>query len=230
MPASFVGSDYGFRPYFREALQKGVGSQFALGTVSHKAGLYLAHAVQDADRTLGVVVVKMDFDAIEAGRADLPEEPMSPALRGDVFLTSHPAQRFHPPPPMQAGHFDTVLDVPVLGWKLHVISPDRPARDAALAATLTAALAFGLILTLLAWQWRRRERRRALATREAEYRERLEHDVAARTEALSETNDRLSEEIRERRDAERRLGGLQADLVQANKLASLGQITAACGA
>jgi len=225
-PESFVGADYSFRPYFQQALNHDVAEQFALGTVSRKPGLYMAHSIVTGQRILGVVVVKMEFDAIEAGWAGLSEDTYVTGPAGEVLLTARAAQRFHRPPELTPGHFTTDLPAPVPGWTLHVVSPDRSARTAALTATLSAALGIGLVLTLIAWQWRRLRQRRASALRETQYRERLEHDVAARTEALSQSNERLSEEVRERRVAERRLSRLQADLVQANKLASLGQITA----
>jgi two-component system C4-dicarboxylate transport sensor histidine kinase DctB len=61
---------------------------------------------------------------------------------------------------------------------------------------------------------------------ERRFREKLERNVALRTAELSDTNTRLSEEIRERQQTERRLNAMQVDLIQANKLAQLGQITA----
>jgi two-component system C4-dicarboxylate transport sensor histidine kinase DctB len=79
---------------------------------------------------------------------------------------------------------------------------------------------------LLALWWRRRRRAVERTIAEKKYREDLEHDVAARTVELRSTNDRLSHEIVERQQAEERLNAMQADLVQANKLAQLGQITA----
>ncbi|ADU15039.1 sensor histidine kinase [Asticcacaulis excentricus] len=226
LPVSFVGSNYSFRPYFREAMTNGTATQFALGTVSRKPGLFFARAVTDSGRRLGVVVVKMEFDPIEATWSGLDEDTYVTGPTGEVFLTALPERRFKPLPALTDRQIDTVIDLPGLGWKLHIISSDQAARDSAIAATLTAALGFGLLWTLSAWQWRRLRQRRLSAAREAEYRERLERDVATRTEALSATNDRLSKEIRERRNAQRRLSRLQADLVQANKLASLGQITA----
>ncbi|ESQ79060.1 ATP-binding protein [Asticcacaulis sp. YBE204] len=226
LPTSFVGSAYGFRPYFREALTKGTSEQFALGTVSRRPGLYLAHSIVEEGKTLGVVVVKMEFDAIEATWADSAEPTFVTGPNDEILLTSHPEQRFHKVPTLTRDQFLTTLPAPAKGWQLHLVGSRRPAERLASGATLTAVLGLGLILTLLAWQWRRRRQIAERAVREAEYRERLEHDVAARTEALSVTNARLSDEIHERHQAEQRLNSLQADLVQANKLASLGQITA----
>ncbi len=60
----FVGRNYAFRPYFRDAMANGAGSQFALGTVSGRSGLYLSRRVGDR---AGVVVVKIEFEGVEAG-------------------------------------------------------------------------------------------------------------------------------------------------------------------
>ena len=60
---SFLGRDYAFRPYFRQAMTGGAGSQFALGTVSGRAGLYLSRRI---DESGGVVVVKIEFHDVEA--------------------------------------------------------------------------------------------------------------------------------------------------------------------
>ena len=66
MPTSFVGSHYGFRPYYQDALAKGVAELFALGTVSRRPGLFMARRVSDATGVAGVVVIKVEFVALEA--------------------------------------------------------------------------------------------------------------------------------------------------------------------
>ncbi|WAC48021.1 ATP-binding protein [Asticcacaulis sp. SL142] len=230
LPVSFVGENYGFRPYFRQAMTGVVAEQFALGTVSHKPGLYMAHSVSDGGKAIGVVVVKMEFDAIETSWAQSPHPTYVTDRAGKVVLTARQDLRFQARPPVRADEFVTPVAVPVDGWQLQVVSAARPALDMARNATLMLALALGFIGMLIIWQWRRVRLKQAqgviMAAREAEYRKRLEADVGARTREISITNARLSAEIHDRRDAERRLSSLQADLVQANKLASLGQITA----
>jgi two-component system C4-dicarboxylate transport sensor histidine kinase DctB len=230
LPVSFVGENYGFRPYFRQAMTGVVAEQFALGTVSHKPGLYMAHSVIDGGKPIGVVVVKMEFDAIEASWAQSPQPTYVTDRAGKVVLTARQDLRFQARPPVRADEFVTPVAVPVDGWQLQVVSTARPALDMARNASLMLALALGFIGMLIIWQWRRVRLRQAqgaiMAARESEYRQRLEGDVEARTREISITNARLSAEIHDRRDAERRLSSLQADLVQANKLASLGQITA----
>jgi len=63
---SLVGKNYGFRPYFVEAIKGGGGRYFTLGTTSLKRGFYASAPVRDArGRIIGVVVVKEDMSFIE---------------------------------------------------------------------------------------------------------------------------------------------------------------------
>lgn len=114
------------------------------------------------------------------------------------------------------------LRLPAHQWRIISFTPTGPLfRGAWLAA---AAVGLGvaallLILALLA------QRRRLLAQRLAEH-ERLEQRVAERTEDLHIANEALREEIAERIRAEDAERQVQAHLVQAAKLASLGQALA----
>lgn len=223
LATSFVGSDYSFRDYFRDALKDGQAEQFALGTVSRRPGLYLAHRVggngRFGGRVYGVVVVKVEFDAMEAAWAHAGQATFVTDGAGDILLTSNPALRFHKSPRPGKTQVETVLPAPADGWQLHLMTRRRDADRAAAAVTVMAGMAELLVIILIAWLWRRRAISRERAAAEIAYRENLERDVAARTAELRN-------EIHERRQAEKRLNVLQADLVQANKLAQLGQITA----
>lgn len=91
---SFVGQDYRFRPYFRGAMQRGEAELFALGTVSGRPGLFLARRVDVGGRALGVIVVKVEFDKLEAKWADSPATTLVTDDAGIVIMTSEPAWRF----------------------------------------------------------------------------------------------------------------------------------------
>lgn len=69
LPSSFVGGNFGFRPYFIEPMTTGAsGLYFALGTTSLERGLYFSHPVKNpADPTerIGVIVVKILVEGIE---------------------------------------------------------------------------------------------------------------------------------------------------------------------
>ncbi|SHN52434.1 sensor histidine kinase [Erythrobacter sanguineus] len=93
-PDSFVGSEYGFRDYFAGALRDGTHTEFALGTVSRRPGLYLAERVGPADRPLGVVAVKVEFDSLERKWRDAEDGVFVTDLDGIVLLASNPDWRF----------------------------------------------------------------------------------------------------------------------------------------
>ena len=93
-PDSFVGSDYGFRTYFRQAMAETTAQQYALGTVSGRPGLYLSRRVDSVLGPLGVVVVKVEFDALEARWRESGLSVMVTDEAGVVLATTDPAWRF----------------------------------------------------------------------------------------------------------------------------------------
>ena len=114
------------------------------------------------------------------------------------------------------------LRLPTHQWRLVSFTPTGPLFRAAWTAAAAAALgasALLLIVVLLI------QRRRIVAQRLADH-ERLEQRVAERTEDLHITNEALREEIAERIRAEKAEREAQHGLVQAAKMASLGQALA----
>lgn len=93
-PNSFIGSNYGFRDYFSGALGAGTRTEFALGTVSRRPGLYLAERVGPATRPFGVVAVKVEFDSLEARWRGAEDGVFVTDPGGIVLLSSNPDWRF----------------------------------------------------------------------------------------------------------------------------------------
>jgi diguanylate cyclase (GGDEF)-like protein len=91
---SFVGVNFAFRPYFKQAQQDGSAAYFASGMVSHLPGLFIAHRVIVDGQFVGVVVVKVQFEALEARWAQLGGEVMVAERHGIVLLTDVPPWRF----------------------------------------------------------------------------------------------------------------------------------------
>ncbi|KAG0183886.1 hypothetical protein DFQ28_000665 [Apophysomyces sp. BC1034] len=115
------------------------------------------------------------------------------------------------------------------GWQLTILSPldDVDAR----ARAMMVATGFALVIaTLLGFYWQLRRAK----LREMEYSRRrlqnayaeLNQRVAERTADLSAANERLTREVGERTRAEAELRAAQDELVQASKLAALGQMAA----
>ncbi|WP_245458512.1 MULTISPECIES: sensor histidine kinase [unclassified Mesorhizobium] len=101
-PDSFVGIDYNFRHYFTDAMAKGAASQYGLGTISGKPGLYLASRVDDAGKSLGVAVLKVELGGVEANWRASGFRVFVTDERGVVLATSQPDWRFHALAPLSA--------------------------------------------------------------------------------------------------------------------------------
>ncbi|MEZ5581575.1 MAG: histidine kinase dimerization/phospho-acceptor domain-containing protein [Candidatus Competibacteraceae bacterium] len=108
------------------------------------------------------------------------------------------------------------------GWKVHVLSNLAPVRNQVFNTTLLAGFVFAvLVLTAL---FVRQRQQNAKALRRA--RDQLEQRVRERTADLSASNKRLRREIAERNRAEEDLRRTQDELIQAAKLAGIGQMSA----
>ncbi|HEY2023055.1 sensor histidine kinase [Paraburkholderia sp.] len=114
-------------------------------------------------------------------------------------------------------------------WHLITMSPVDPVDADARNATIVTG--FGYVsLVLLGFYWRMRRARvrvvmRSRALLQNAYAE-LNQRVAERTADLSEANERLQKEVAERTRAEQELRSAHDELVQASKLAALGQMAA----
>ncbi|NGZ26437.1 MAG: response regulator, partial [Magnetococcales bacterium] len=68
-PGSFVGKNYQFRPYFKEAKEGRLGKYYAYGATSKEPGYYASAPIYKADQKeiIGVAVLKKTLDAKELG-------------------------------------------------------------------------------------------------------------------------------------------------------------------
>ncbi|MFZ5958892.1 sensor histidine kinase [Pseudomonas knackmussii] len=113
-------------------------------------------------------------------------------------------------------------------WHFTLLSPLRDVRREAMIHGVLAAVGFALLAFLLiAWNERRKVLATRLAAREAlqQANDELERRIAERTGDLRASNQHLREQIRERRQAEETLRKAQDRLVQAGKLAVIGQMS-----
>lgn len=118
-------------------------------------------------------------------------------------------------------------------WEMHILKSLAPVSQTQWLAALLAGGLYGVVALAGGIGWQRlrlRREREQFADRErrtlARARDELELNVQRRTHDLVETNRRLSGEIEERRRAEERLRQTRDELIQAAKLAVLGQLAA----
>jgi C4-dicarboxylate-specific signal transduction histidine kinase len=251
---SFVGQRYNFRPYFRQGMETGSGRYFGIGVTTGQPGYFLSHAAQADRGVIGLAVVKIDLEPLQRDWAAGGERVLVTDDNGVVFLASHAAWKYRalrPLPaevrarlaetrqydrsdldalglregPLMSGGARLVslpnpdgprhaylmqeLILPEFGWTIRFLSDLEPVRTQANAAALLAALAVLLLATGAALGQQRRQTLRL----QRESHALLERRVAERTAELVAANRVL-------RDA-------QEELVQAGKLAALGQMSAA---
>ncbi len=95
---SFVGKDFSFRPYFKEAVSGKPAIYLALGTTSGKRGVYNSYPVYDLQGgvVLGTAVIKSSIEETEK-RLGLPPDQIVLVVdpRGVVFIANRPEWLFH---------------------------------------------------------------------------------------------------------------------------------------
>jgi len=230
-PLGFAGKNFSYRPYFQAALKGEAGRFYGIGTSTSEAGYFIAQPVKRHGSIDGVIAVKISLSELEQNW-NSAEDPILLADRhGVIFLSNRPKWRYHslaPLPPsaieelastqQYTGRDVTPLarnpgprvtqQVGRLGWELMIFPNQlrvvRSGINWALAAALLLACG-GVSYWAMHQQHRRREERLAF-DRE------LESRINQRTQQLSETN--------------RILRTTQNELVQAGKLAMLGQMAA----
>ncbi|KAA0686384.1 sensor histidine kinase [Neorhizobium sp. P12A] len=117
--------------------------------------------------------------------------------------------------------------VPSTSWQLEYLVPTEAVTASAVreARFLTLAVLVPLLAIVGFLLWRRRSAVMRIATDRAARAE-LERRVLERTEDLSRARDHLQAEIADHQATEARLQVVQQELVQANRLAILGQVAA----
>jgi two-component system, NtrC family, C4-dicarboxylate transport sensor histidine kinase DctB len=91
---SFLGENYRFRAYFKQALVLGEWEQYALGTRSRIPGLFVARRVVTGANSTGVIVVKIRFDGLEREWASSEVSTFVANKQGVILVSSIPEWRF----------------------------------------------------------------------------------------------------------------------------------------
>lgn len=241
---SFIGKNFAFRPYFQQAIQGQLGRYYAVGTTSNERGYYFAYPISDEeDRSLGVITVKVNVAEIEALWQSAPIKFLVTDSEGIIFLASDSEWLFKTIKPLPELRRQAIRDVkrylekPLMpledfrlvalnpsyqqawlknqsyllaernmetaGWQVYVLLDWKEITSPAATALAVAAVLWLLtsLLVLLLWKNQSQRRRYKQAAMEA-----LESKVEERTREL-----RLAQE----------------GLVQATKMAALGQLSAA---
>tara|TARA_R110001583_G_scaffold16561_19_gene67947 strand:- start:7056 stop:8849 length:1794 start_codon:yes stop_codon:yes gene_type:complete len=259
---SFVGRNFSFRPYFKEAINGQKGEYFALGSTSGLRGYYYSFPVRYAGEVIGVVVVKMDISSIEKNWSEELQQFLVTDANGVVFISTQNSWLFqsiellsdrvqedikeerrylgkHLQALTYTGSFKTSPskvrialnhDSPKnflavskkyikSGWNVRVLVPTTSITYGVMVLVLLLTLFFILLYLILELFVQRQIRNEEKERSQASAKQQLEFQVMQRTSALHA-------EINERHKAERALKNTQKELIQAAKLAVLGQLSA----
>ncbi|RMV15678.1 Sensor histidine kinase [Pseudomonas savastanoi] len=154
----------------------------------------------------------------------LERETLSEGVEKLVFPANVSVDREH----KQVSYLAQSRPLSDTAWHLTLLTPLEDLRREAANQGMLVAVACALVTFLLiAWNERRKVISTRLAAREAlqAANNELERKIAERTEHLRASNERLKAQIRERRQAEDTLRRAQDELVQAGKLAAIGQMS-----
>lgn len=254
--ATFIGQNFSYRPYFQDAVAGKQARFYALGTTSAKRGYYFASPVEVAGTVRGVIVFKVDIDAIESSWRGGEYKIIVSDPEGIIFMSGSPAWLYSSILPLTRDRIarttesrrysDAVLrELPVqrsrlsnhalmrvsetggeareylelsqyvsdADWTVSVLmdtgSVHAQARTAVVALVLllcVAGLVGGVII-----------QRRARLNERIEIESRAKAELEQRVEERTADLGRVNLELRQ----------TQADLIQAGKLAGLGQMSAA---
>ncbi|MGH8418920.1 MAG: sensor histidine kinase [Pseudomonas sp.] len=95
LPSSYVGHNYGFRPYFTQTKANGIGRFYAVGVTSGIPGYFLSNAVRDdAGQFIGAMVVKLEFPDLEHTWAQGDDLLLVSDAKGIVFIANQPGWRY----------------------------------------------------------------------------------------------------------------------------------------
>jgi PAS domain S-box-containing protein len=95
---SFVGQNFAFRPYFKDAISGKPSTYLALGTTSGKRGAYYSHPVyaENGSPSVGVVVIKASIELIESQLGTILDEiVMVNDPNGVIFISNRKEWLYH---------------------------------------------------------------------------------------------------------------------------------------
>jgi two-component system, LuxR family, sensor histidine kinase DctS len=127
LPSSFVGQSYRQRPYFEDAVQGRRGLFYGLGLTTGQSGLFIAEPVRVDGAILGVVVVKISLEPLQATWMRGADPVVLRDSHGIVFLSAVPEWLFHAIRPVSAADLRWVAAhrqygdrerFPVLPWTI----------------------------------------------------------------------------------------------------------------
>ena len=91
---SFVGKNYGFRPYFTEALEQGSGTFFGIGATTSIPGYFVSSKYPETGPVTAVTVVKVNSSSLDKNWKSDEESVFVADKNGVIVLSSNTRWRY----------------------------------------------------------------------------------------------------------------------------------------
>jgi len=252
-PNNFIGLNLSFRPYFKDAIKGNKGKFFGVGITAGEPGFYISHPIKNNGHIIGVAVAKIVLSPLEHIWREGGETLFVSDSNGVIVLTSRPAWKYKTLTPLDTAMLKRINDqahypgfelkhlpshtrtrlgfveeftigeerflktsysIPKTDWKISYLTPQGPLWERTLGVALTTFVLLGLaILTRLFLQERKQKQ--------------LSREQAIEANHIRDINRQLAQEIEEHKRTEHELRAAQEELVQAGKLAALGEMATA---
>ena len=249
---SFVGHNYAFRPYYKDAIEGKEVGFFAVGATTGVPGFFMSHAIISEAGVSGVIVAKVDLRPLQQQWHDGGEHVIVTDQNGVIFLSSRDEWRYRAVSPINKASMVKIranrqfagADLDSLGLKkINIFGQDvfEINGERFLVLTKNAGKPGWDMHFLTPFKFIKEKQQTALLIGTVllvlflmgglfirERRQKLQSAQRAREADRFQTiNEMLQIEIDERKRTEEELLKTQADLVQTGKLAALGQMSTA---
>ncbi len=252
---SFEGKNYGFRPYFQDALAGREGRFFAIGVTTGRAGYFFSRPVFSqaaSGAVLGVVVVKVELEKLQAEWGEGGENVFVTDQSGVVILSSNPGWTYKTIRPLtiealnkiaasrtfvgqileplifdnEQGDFKGSVFMEGVQYYVSITQPDENGLAISYLAELETARNAKYLSIVLLLTASVLSLVIFLYVRERK-RKRLLDSEAREARRIRKINERLEGEITSRKQVEKELRNAQEELVMETKMAALGRMSAA---
>lgn len=249
---SFMGHNYAFRPYFKNALLGKEGGFYAVGVTTGKAGYFMSYPIRNQEQVQGAAVVKVDLAPLQKIWRESGENVFVTDRNGVIFLAGNEQWNYRSIVPLTHRILDRIrsgqqykgAELSTLPMKNGLVSGAKWIR-----INQKKFLWSSLALDDLGWTlhylhpWKSIEKRMqdsavlavtclilsimVLLLIRGHRLKKNSRVHALEAKKIRHINTRLQQEVEERRRTELELLQTQDELVQAGKLAALGRMSAA---
>jgi two-component system C4-dicarboxylate transport sensor histidine kinase DctB len=88
---SYIGKNYGFRPYFKEAMAGRLGQFYGVGITSLTPGYFISYGLRSGEAIIGAITIEINLSSLEDVWGMGPDEILVHDRNNIIFLSSNKA-------------------------------------------------------------------------------------------------------------------------------------------